>query len=438
MTEENVWLERVTRWLAQRVGVVHPEEKQARVAHAVRQRMRARGADTWAAYWRLLMADKKEQQALIDLVTVTETCFYRHPALYRALAYHVFPKLHEALPPGMPLRVWSAATATGEEAYTLAMALRESGVADVRRAVVLGTDINAQALVTARRGLYRRHTARRLPSAWRRKYLQETPTGVLMPVPPVRSLVHFAQFNLADLARGAGPPLMPDVVICANVLIYFAEAAVRQILQQLALVLTPGSLLYVDEVLGHLAREAFEPVQVGGIILYRPRRQTVQQSVACRTRQRVSEAVPAPSQASPGPSTGSPHQGLDHVMRLIREGELAAAERSLQEHVQSQPLDAAAHYLLGRIYMARQEWDKAREALSRAVYLNPSLAVAYLELGNLWQQIGHRKRAAKMFEQALRALEQDTLSPELGYPPALLRAAATRGLAHARQEESLR
>lgn len=432
MSDEKVWLDRITRWIAHRVGIVHTEDKQQRIVHAVRRRMHARGIRSWTNYWRLLLANQEEQQALIDLVTVTETCFNRHPALYRALAYEVLPQLHAHRPPGTPLRLWSAATATGEEAYTLAMALEESGVLAGRRALVLGTDINARALAVARRGLYPQQAARRLPSSWRDKHLQEMGPSTVAPRPSIRKLVYFAQFNLVDLARGAGPPLVPDVVICANVLIYFDETTVRRILRRLAEHMPSDGLLYVDEVFGPLAREAFEAVRVGRVILHRPRVEPSSQPVA-RSRP-VSQ--PRGPQVEPSPPTRPAASPLDHAMELMRRGELAAAEKALEGLLQSDPLDCVAYFLLGRIYVARQEWEKARDAFRRAIYLNPSLAVAYLELGNVWQHIGSNRRAAEMFEKALRVLEKDPLSPKLGYPRALVRAAAARGLANARQEKT--
>lgn len=420
------WLDRITRWLVDRVGIQHRADQRQRIIRAVQERMRALGIGSGDAYWRLLAYDPGEQQALINLVTITETCFYRHPRLFAALTEAILPALHRELPLAAPLRVWSAATATGEEAYTLAMTAAVSGVLPTRPVLILGTDINSLALRAALRAEYPERAARRLPPQWRQRFLRPTRPGYVTVTPEVRAPVRFAQFNLRDLARRAGPPMVADLVVCANVLIYFEEDVVLRILRRLQETMPPHGVIYVDEVLGHLAREVLHPVRFGDVIVYRPHR--AERRPRAKRRGPVQARPPTEERATALPAQPQV-MAPQEVTELLREGKVDEAEQRLRRRLETHPLDAVAYFLLGRVYTAQGRWEEARVAFERAIYLAPTLAAAYLELGNLWQQVGHRQRAVKMYRWTLQTLERDVLSVRLGYPRELLRSAAQRGLA---------
>jgi chemotaxis protein methyltransferase CheR len=177
-------------------------------------------------------------------VVVKETYFYRHPEQVELVT-----SLLAEVPPGRPISAWSAGCATGEEAWTLAMALHDAG----RRGGpdrVLGTDISARALVVARAGRYRAWSLRGLPASLRS--LHFTPgAGEVEVLEARRAPVRFASHNL--LGPPPGGPF--DLVACRNVLLYLRPAAARTVLARLHAALRPGGLL----VLGPLE----EPLAAG-------------------------------------------------------------------------------------------------------------------------------------------------------------------------------
>ena len=135
------------RLLARRVGLRLDPAIRGRLARAVRDEA-TRNATDEASYVARLDADPDLLQQLLNRVTVQETSFFHDPGQFDALATQVLPTLRDA---GRPVRVWSAGSANGQEPYSLAMTLAESGVEDWR---VIASDISTDALARTREGRY--------------------------------------------------------------------------------------------------------------------------------------------------------------------------------------------------------------------------------------------------------------------------------------------
>jgi chemotaxis protein methyltransferase CheR len=192
-------------------------------------------------YYRLRYDDKDghESRRLIEMLLVHETYFFRELQPMVALVdTHLVPIAKQR----GRARVWSAACATGEEPYTLAMLLDDRGILD--QVEVIGTDLSASVLARAQSG---RHGRRALrdghPQALAARYLESSPQGVIV-APRIRSAVKFEQVNLIDAARIAQLGSF-DAILCRNVLIYFKETRVTSVVERLAAALEPGGLLAV-------------------------------------------------------------------------------------------------------------------------------------------------------------------------------------------------
>lgn len=179
---------------------------------------------------RLRAADAVAIAALVEHSVVGETYFYRHPEQLAALQRHLF------VSPG-PLRVWCAGCATGEEAYSMAVALLEGGRAGAGDRI-LATDVSERALEQARRGVYRPWALRRLPVELRSRYFGGEEEASV--APGLREMVRFERHNLVADPAPSGPF---DLVVCRNVLIYFAPAVAAAVLQRLFSAVRPGGFL---------------------------------------------------------------------------------------------------------------------------------------------------------------------------------------------------
>jgi chemotaxis protein methyltransferase CheR len=194
---------------------------------------------------------------LAEHAVVAETSFWRHPEALQVLAAHLAER------PG-PLRLWSAGCATGEEPYSLAIALAEAGRVG-RGDRILATDLSSRALARGRAGLFRARALRKLPRALAGRWFHASDHGARVDEALAR-LVAFEQHNLL-----APPPPGPfDAILCRNVLIYFEPAEAAAALRRLVAPLAPGGWLVLGPVELPLAPGlGLEWIEAGGATLLR-------------------------------------------------------------------------------------------------------------------------------------------------------------------------
>jgi chemotaxis protein methyltransferase CheR len=191
-------------------------------------------------YYRLRYDDPDgaAKRALIEALVVHETYFFRElPPLRALIAEYLLPLIERRR-----VRVWSAACATGEEPFTLAMLLDERGV--LGNVDIVATDISDAALAKAKLGQFGKRSVRDgHPVELAQRYLDKTPRGVTL-APRIRAAVGFARVNLvdADQVRALG---MFDAILCRNVLIYMRDAQIASMLGDLAASLAPGGVIAV-------------------------------------------------------------------------------------------------------------------------------------------------------------------------------------------------
>ena len=178
---------------------------------------------------------------VVEAMTTNETLFFRDAKPFDHLRRVALPALHAAYPPTRPLRIWSAASASGQEAYSIAMTVLDAGLG--RRPVeIIGTDISAEQIRRARDGIYSDFEVQRgLPAESLNRHFCKTPRGWQISV-ALRGLVEFRVFNLMDDCLPLG---MFDLVFCRNVLIYFDTMTKRRVLAAIWQRLPPGGLLYL-------------------------------------------------------------------------------------------------------------------------------------------------------------------------------------------------
>ena len=211
---------------------------QARLGRKIRQGNFA----SFRQYFDHVNADHtgEELLALLDALTTNFTSFLREPVHFDFLRRNILRSIDG------PIRIWSAACATGEEPYTIAMSLLEElGPAAAARTQILASDISTRALAAAERGVYESDRFRDFPPDWRSKYLlrgAERAAGFYRIKPAVRRLVEFARINLNE-------PLPPApafrVIFCRNVMIYFDKETQGRLVNRLASLLEPGGWLLI-------------------------------------------------------------------------------------------------------------------------------------------------------------------------------------------------
>lgn len=250
------------------VGFAGTEYRQRYMRRRLGVRMRKRGLERYADYAALLASEPEEYERLLRTITINFSRFYRNPDVWSAIAEVVVPALLERR---SPLRLWVAAAACGEEAYTLAMLLleraRQRGLESrARRIRIVATDIDERALERAEAASYPDRSLVELPEGWRERWFEGGPPWRVRP--EVRSLVEFRRLDLISEAY----PSQQDLILCRNVLIYFDRPLQDRILAELEAALAPGGFLVLGKVESAFAltRGRLETVQ-GRQRIYRAR-----------------------------------------------------------------------------------------------------------------------------------------------------------------------
>ncbi len=229
------------RFIYEAAGICMANGKQALVSGRLAKRLAHYQLESYGDYLRLLesRAQPAELQVAVDLLTTNETYFFREPkhfALLRELAL-------EARDKRQTLRVWSAASSSGEEAYSIAMVLAD--VLDEGPWEVLGTDISTRVLERARCGHYPMERASQMPAAYLKRFClkgQGSEAGTLLIERPLRQRVQFRHLNLNEPLPKLGSF---DVIFLRNVMIYFNLATKRQVVARLLTQLRPGGYFLI-------------------------------------------------------------------------------------------------------------------------------------------------------------------------------------------------
>jgi chemotaxis protein methyltransferase WspC len=390
------------------------------IERVVRERMAALEIDDDGRYLARLQSSAVELQALIELAVVPETWFFRDREAILAVARLARERL--AAQPTVPVRILSLPCSTGEEPYSLAMALLEAGVMP-SQFVIDAYDIRTRSLEIAAAGLYGRNSFRGQELGFRDRHFTPAEQGWQLHE-AIRQLVRFAPGNLLapDFLRQAAPY---DVIFCRNVLIYFEREVQRQVVTLLESLMKPDGLIFVG------------PAE-GGILLS-PRLESAGIALAFGFRKRVavprsatreaplvmplpllapsdlggrrrpvvpptSRAVGAAAPALPAePASSNPARTvLQRARSLADQGQLAQAAALCEQAIGEQGPSADAFYLLGLIHDAGGQTEQARHCYRKVLYLAPRHQAALLQLAALLQAQGDPAGAERLRQRADR------------------------------------
>ncbi len=215
------------------------------------RRMEATGSKTYQDYYLLLKSPRgsEELKFLMDEITTNETYFFRNVPQLAALENKLLPEIVEAKNKMgfRKLRIWSAASSSGEEAYTMAMILLEKRPTLLKDWIIeiVGTDINETVIAQAKEGIYNAYSVRNIPDVYKRKYIRED-NGKFILSPEVKKFVTFNKLNLYEDSKMIFMKSF-DFIFCANVLIYFDTASKSKVVQHFYNNLQPYGYFFVGQ-----------------------------------------------------------------------------------------------------------------------------------------------------------------------------------------------
>jgi chemotaxis protein methyltransferase WspC len=383
------------------------------IQRAVRQRMRSLGLKGLEDYQQVLENSGGEWHELVESVVVTETWFFRDPETFAALVRLVREEWLSAHTTG-PLRLLSVPCSSGEEPFSVAMALLDAGV-PAERFQIEAVDISARALALAKRSVYGKNSFRGKDLAFRDRYFQPSKEGFMLD-PAIRDCVRFYQGNfLSDdfLTSRASY----DFIFCRNLLIYFDSLMRRKALDKLERLLAPAGVLFVGPVEQPLA------IDHGFVTAKTP------MGFACRkaahgVRRKRPSGVSKRSAAVPKPLPKDEYQtqlqaggkmivrpagkpsaarrtDLETARRLADAGRLKEAAEICEAHLRESRVSAQAYYLLGLVRDASGEAG-AIDCYRKALYLEPNHYESLLQMALLLQKNGEAARARAFNSRAQR------------------------------------
>ncbi|MBM0745595.1 chemotaxis protein CheR (plasmid) [Phormidium sp. CLA17] len=414
--------------LRQKTGLDAPLLGAGALARAVQSRLQAQNLTDLSVYLKQLQTSSQVLDELIEAVIVPETWFFRDREpfiLLRKYVEHEWSRVNL----GRSLRVLSVPCSTGEEPYSMAIALIELGLSS-QQFQIDAVDISRQSLQFAQRAIYDKNALRGTDLAFQQRYFEHTTERYHL-CQSIHSTVRFAQGNLVDPTFLVGKQPY-DIIFCRNLLIYFDNIAREKAIQALTQLLAPKGLLFV----GHAEAALLSSLQFTSVrhpfaFAYRkaegsPRAPMANRPVSSQAKSSPKTAfqphklsdrpnLPATCKSQTSPSnqtsrndkqpTDFPKQDVLSTARtLANQGHLQEAIQSCQAYLNENRTSAEGYTLLGQARQAMGHEEQAEQCFQKAIYLKPECVEALLHLALLKEQQGNIAEATVIRQRIHRLM----------------------------------
>ncbi|MFJ7285086.1 CheR family methyltransferase [Pseudomonas sp. NPDC099000] len=402
-------------FLKERIGLDVTSVGPAIIERAVRQRSTASRALTADEYWHTLQGSRDEQQALIEAVIVPETWFFRYPESFATLAKLATQRLAD-ISNMRALRILSLPCSTGEEPYSIAMALLDAGLKP-HQFKVEGMDVSPLSVAKAKRALYGKNSFRGQDIEFRERHFRAEEDGYRLSE-RVLEQVRLQVGNLLDPALlDSEPPY--DFVFCRNLLIYFDLPTQQQVFEVLKRLTHVDGVLFIGPAEGSLLGR-FGMRSIGIAQSFAFSRQSAPESppafvpTPLPVRQPVRSVAPPPVRNRPftavaslanTPKTANPDAAalLANIAALANEGKSAEARAACEGYLRSHEPVAQVFYWLGLLSDVAGRVLEAQGFYRKALYLEPQHPDALMHLAALLQSQGDTAGAKRLQDRAARS-----------------------------------
>ena len=436
-----VFFDKFRQYIEGRTGIYIDDSKQNSFKISLDTRMRILGIKDYDAYYSLITTNaggKKEFDELLNLILIKETFFFRDDKQLKVLVKNILPELIKRKK-DKEIKIWSAGCATGEEPYSIAMAIMESYLPDNINVSIYATDISEGALKRAKEGIYNKSSVRAIDKTMLNKYFTQR-DGWHYLNDGVKQRIRFDTINLIE-------PFFPgeadhvDIIFCKNVIIYFRLDTVKKVIRRFWNALADGGCLFAghSESLWQISDD-FELEEISGIFLYRKdgkdkmvsvkkwsqqkgkavnimdfTYQRLPSSLAKKVGQHIT-LTPQGVREKASPQHGGPMHKKD-VSKWMKKGAPPAGDDSyesvledIEEVLQGDPRNANVHLLAGQIYANMGLYDKALRKGMDTLEVNDVSSDAYLLIGSIYYKISEKEKAISSFKKAIYLDDNSVLS----------------------------
>lgn len=403
-------------FLKERIGLDVASVGEAIIERAVRQRSQALQGLSADQYWQRLQTSSEEQQALIEAVIVPETWFFRYPESFATLARLAVTRLGE-IKHMRALRILSLPCSTGEEPYSIAMALLDAGLSP-HQFKVQGMDVSPLSVERARRGVYGKNSFRGQDLEFRERHFSAESDGYRV-ADRVREQVRLQVGNLLDPQLLANEPTY-DFVFCRNLLIYFDQPTQKQVFEVLKGLTHVDGVLFIGpaegSLLGRLGMRSIgvpqsfafsrhaEAAPPEPVFTPMPAPLPQRSAAPIASKPRAFSAFAAPvAPIKPAPVHSDAADLLGQIATLANEGKSLEARAACELYLQSHPPAAQVFYWLGLLSDVAGSALEAQGYYRKALYLEPQHPQALMHLAALLESQGDTAGARRLQARAARS-----------------------------------
>ena len=426
-------LSKVCEVIADKLGLSFPVERWAILGRNLAIAAREAGFQEMDKFVHSILShrlSKFQIKMLASHLTTTETYFWREPEVFKALTGDILPEIIKLKRDyEKSISIWSSGCSTGEEAYSLAIAVHNS-IPDISRwkINILATDINQKALDKAAEGIYGPWSFRNTPEWLLKKYFNKLEDRKYEIIREIRKMVTFSNLNLAQdkyFLPSDGTKLK-DIIFCRNVLMYFTEEWVDRIYRNFFNSLSDNGWFVVSSAeLSPNLSPLFTSVNFPGAIFYRKNgngAKTLPQDRLITSDNLHEEKTPLSIQSTAAllnPSTIEPIvQGepadetpaepqptkIFAIHLLASQGYLPEALSLCNEAIGTDKLTPGLYFLRASILQEMDRYPEAIASLKQAIYLDSDYIMGHFALGNLFIREGNEKSAKRHFNTVLGLL----------------------------------
>lgn len=367
-------------------------------------------------YIELLISKKlsvEDYKELANCLTIGETYFFRDKKLFSELRKNIIPNMIGMKRINKTVTIWSAGCSTGEEAYSIAILMKEL-LPDFNQwnIKIIATDINLNSLSRAKDAIYGEWSFRETDIDFKNKYFDLVESNRYRLKEEIKKCVQFYYLNLADEVYAIDNNLIKevDIIFCRNVLMYFSEKQAERIVNRYYEILNDkGWLIVAPSESLFLNKTEFIATSINNTFLYGKNHVNKEQKNYSQftpvgkscfiERKEINVPVKKISVKSMESKKIENKINYEEQCRLkANEGELEKALLLCKEAINQNKVNPVYYHLLANIEQELGDIKSAVDALKKAIYLDPNFVMAYFDLGNLFLKLGKNKEALKNFD----------------------------------------